>query len=205
MKQMKIIFSNEWRYTRVFFFDIEEIISSECSSNTEKWKIEYGFYPTIFGKMIVASVSKRLCYMAFVDDEEEALEVLKTRFNNAIFEDKQNNFHVSVLNAFHSRENKPLKILLKGTEFQLKVWRALLEIPFATLSTYSQIAKKVGTPKAYRAVGTAIGNNPISIFIPCHRVVRVSGDLGGYRWGLHRKKTLLDWEQSFEDMYEKRF
>lgn len=189
----------------LFSFEIEEILSSECNSNTEKWKIEYGFYPTIFGKMIVASVSKRLCYMAFVDDEEEALEVLKTRFNNAIFEDKQNNFHVSVLNAFHSRENKPLKILLKGTEFQLKVWRALLEIPFAALSTYSQIAKKVGAPKAYRAVGTAIGNNPISIFIPCHRVVRVSGDLGGYRWGLHRKKTLLDWEQSFEDMYEKRF
>lgn len=189
----------------LFSFEIEEIISSECNSNTEKWKIEYGFYPTIFGKMIVASVSKRLCYMAFVDDEEEALEVLKTRFNNAIFEDKQNNFHVSVLNAFHSRENKPLKILLKGTEFQLKVWRALLEIPFAALSTYSQIAKKVGTPKAYRAVGTAIGNNPISIFIPCHRVVRVSGDLGGYRWGLHRKKMLLDWEQSFEDMSEKRF
>jgi AraC family transcriptional regulator of adaptative response/methylated-DNA-[protein]-cysteine methyltransferase len=90
---------------------------------------------------------------------------------------------------------KPVVIIMKGTDFQKKVWDALREIPWGTTLTYADIAEAVGKPKAVRAVGTACGKNSIAFLIPCHRVVTSDGKLGGYRWGIERKKKMLEWEQ----------
>jgi AraC family transcriptional regulator, regulatory protein of adaptative response / methylated-DNA-[protein]-cysteine methyltransferase len=94
------------------------------------------------------------------------------------------------------REQKPLKLLVKGTNFQIQVWRALLKVQFGGMTTYQSVAEMIGRPTATRAVGTAVGNNPIGYLIPCHRVIRASGELGGYRWGVERKTAILGWEAS---------
>jgi len=93
-----------------------------------------------------------------------------------------------------SRPGRALALLVRGSNFQVKVWRALLELPFGSLATYGDIAGRIGAPGAARAVGTAVGANPIAWLIPCHRVIRESGALGGYRWGAERKTAMLGWE-----------
>ena len=95
-----------------------------------------------------------------------------------------------------TRSTQPLTLLVKGTNFQLQVWRALLHIPSGRLTTYQTIANIIERPKAVRSVGSAIGKNPIGYLIPCHRVIRSSGEMGGYRWGLDRKQAILGWEMS---------
>jgi AraC family transcriptional regulator of adaptative response/methylated-DNA-[protein]-cysteine methyltransferase len=95
--------------------------------------------------------------------------------------------------------SKTIALHVKGTEFQLKVWAALLEIPFGELSNYGEIAQQIGHSKASRAVGTAIGSNPIALLIPCHRVVQANGKLGGFKWGLERKAAIIAWEASYQD------
>ena len=92
--------------------------------------------------------------------------------------------------------NQPLVLFVKGTNFQIQVWRGLLRVPFAGLATYQSLANAIGRPTSARAVGNALGNNPVGYLIPCHRVIRESGELGGFRWGLERKKALLGWEAS---------
>ena len=136
--------------------------------------------------------------MGFSDNKETAFSELKNRFPNATFIEQTDEIQQDAL-KFHTNdwnEINSIKLHLKGTDFQLKVWEALLKIPTGNLTTYGDLAKAIEKPKASRAVGTAIGNNPIAFIIPCHRVIRSTGMLGGYMWGTTRKTALIGWEAS---------
>lgn len=134
--------------------------------------------------------------MAFEDDETKALNALKQHFSNAYFQQKLDLIQQHALFIFQNDWSKlgDIKLHLKGTDFQLKVWETLLKIPMGQLSTYGHIASKIGHAKASRAVGTAIGSNPVAYLIPCHRVIQSSGNIGGYMWGNTRKTAIIGWE-----------
>jgi AraC family transcriptional regulator of adaptative response/methylated-DNA-[protein]-cysteine methyltransferase len=134
--------------------------------------------------------------MAFEDDKKVAIQVLKKKFPNAQFIERRDEMQLNAQRVFRPdwKDLDEIKLHLFGTPFQLKVWEALLKIPTGSLSTYGAIAKEIETPKSSRAVGTAIGNNPVAYLIPCHRVIRSNGHLGGYMWGLNRKQALIAWE-----------
>ena len=134
--------------------------------------------------------------MAFEDNEEKALNNLTSKFPNASFQRKLDLIQQNALFIFqHDWSKLPeIKLHLKGTEFQLKVWETLLKIPMGQLSTYGNIAEQIGNANASRAVGTAIGSNPVAFLIPCHRVIQSSGNFGGYMWGNTRKTAIIGWE-----------
>jgi AraC family transcriptional regulator of adaptative response/methylated-DNA-[protein]-cysteine methyltransferase len=146
--------------------------------------------------VVVASTQKGVCYMAFEDDEEKALDDLKAKYSNAAFQRKLDLLQQNALFIFHNDWSKlpEIKLHLKGTDFQLKVWETLLKIPMGKLSTYGSIASQIGKPSAARAVGTAIGSNPVAFLIPCHRVIQSTGMFGGYMWGNTRKTAIIGWE-----------
>jgi AraC family transcriptional regulator of adaptative response/methylated-DNA-[protein]-cysteine methyltransferase len=178
---------------------IRSLISIETMGNDEmnaELHISYTFQKTDFGKIIVGSTDKGICYIAFTEDEEEAVKDLSKRFEAAIIERKQNSQHQQAVLFFNKDQNNlpEIKVHLKGTTFQVEVWKALLLLPFGSKSSYNKIAEQIGKPKASRAVGTAIGKNPIAFIIPCHRVVQTNGQLGGYMWGIERKAAILRWE-----------
>jgi len=178
---------------------IRSLISIATMDNDEmnsELHILYTFQKTDFGKIIVASTDKGICYIAFTEDEEKAEKDLSGRFNAAIIERKQNSQHQQAVLFFNKDQNNlpEIKVHLKGTAFQVEVWKALLLLPFGSKSSYNKIAEQIGKPKASRAVGTAIGKNPIAFIIPCHRVVQTNGQLGGYMWGIERKAAILRWE-----------
>jgi len=144
----------------------------------------------------VASTHIGICYMGFSEDQQHVLSDVKRRFVHAQFIKQTNAMHQNAIKIFHNdwQSLDTIKLHLKGTDFQLNVWQALLKIPDGQLSTYGTIAQSIGNPKASRAVGTAIGSNPISFLIPCHRVIQQSGALGGYMWGTTRKTAMIGWE-----------
>jgi AraC family transcriptional regulator of adaptative response/methylated-DNA-[protein]-cysteine methyltransferase len=160
--------------------------------------ISYNFFSSQFGKMVVASMSQGVCYVGYALSRESALEELRNRFPHGIFRRHKNKQHDHVKNLFAGKWEKGEKLLLylKGTPFQLKVWEALLKIRTGSLSTYSKIATSIGYPKAQRAVGTAIGRNPILYLIPCHRVISQTGKMGGFYWGIEKKIELLNAENA---------
>lgn len=153
----------------------------------------FGFSATPFGECCIAFSTDGICALTFPESHESAYADLEHRFPETDF--KQNDERVArfVHQIFDKRE-KPLLHPI-GTEFQLSIWNALQRIPAGKTTTYAQIAEAIGRPKAVRAVGTAIGANPIAYLIPCHRVIRSDGGLGGFRWGLECKKKLLEWEK----------
>jgi AraC family transcriptional regulator of adaptative response/methylated-DNA-[protein]-cysteine methyltransferase len=178
---------------------IRSLISIATMDNDEmnaELYISYTFQKTDFGKIIVASTDKGICYIAFTEDEENAVADLSKRFEAAIIERKQNSQHQQAVLFFNKDQNNlpEIKVHLKGTAFQVEVWKALLLLPFGSKTSYNKIAEQIGKPKASRAVGTAIGKNPIAFIIPCHRVVQTNGQLGGYMWGIERKAAILRWE-----------
>ena len=144
--------------------------------------INYSFLESHFGRILVASTEKGLCFIGFVDDEKKALDELKAHFPLAHIQKTPLPLHTQALEFFEKDISAPLHLHLHGTDFQLKVWEALLSIPRGHLRTYGKIAEQIGKTKAIRAVGTAIGSNPISLIIPCHRVVPSSGGTGNYHW-----------------------
>lgn len=175
------------------FVHIDEMTHSEYKN----LQIEYSFTSSPFGNVIIGSTAKGICYLAFEEDKEIALGELKNKFPNASFREHTNIMQQNALQIFQCDwTNLPeIKLHVKGTDFQLKVWESLLEIPFGKLSTYGKIAQELNNPNASRAVGTAIGNNPIAFLIPCHRVVQSTGRFEGYRWGTTRKTAMIGWEQ----------
>jgi len=179
------------------FIKIEGMSPSEYQNGGRGLEIDYSFAQTAFGNIIVASTPKGICHLMFHNSNEEGLNYLKSQFPNAGFTERSNSQHKKALQLFKQNpaSNEELKLHLKGTDFQLKVWSALLKIPFADLSTYGDLAKNIQQPNASRAVGTAIGSNPVAFLIPCHRVIRQSGELGGYMWGETRKRVILAYEQ----------
>jgi O-6-methylguanine DNA methyltransferase len=180
------------------FINIEGMTPGEYKNGGERLVINYSFAETPFGDIIVASTAKGICYMAFIEKngEPEALECLRRKLPNATYSRRLDIMQQNALFIFTQDWSmlREMKLHLKGTEFQLKVWEALLKIPMAKLTTYGDIANHIDAPKASRAVGTAIGDNPVAFLIPCHRVIRSSGELGGYHWGLARKAAIIGWE-----------
>jgi AraC family transcriptional regulator, regulatory protein of adaptative response / methylated-DNA-[protein]-cysteine methyltransferase len=151
--------------------------------------IRHGFHDTPLGEALFAVTERGLCHLAFVEDRPAALARLRKLWPKARLREDRAGTAAAAKAAF-SRKGK-LKLLLGGTPFQLKVWEALLRIPAGRAVRYADVARAVGHPSATRAVGTAIGANPIACLIPCHRVLQSTGAFGGYRWGLARKRVLL--------------
>ena len=178
------------------FVEIQRMTSEECKNKGESLTINYNFAKSVFGEILVASTHKGICYMGFSDDKQIAFSELEKRFPNAGFIHQMDDIQQIGLQFFTQdwRKIHTIKLHLKGTDFQLKIWEALLKIPLGNLTTYGQIAEIIQNPKAARAVGTAIGSNPIAFLIPCHRVIQSSGVFGGYMWGTTRKTAILGWE-----------
>jgi AraC family transcriptional regulator of adaptative response/methylated-DNA-[protein]-cysteine methyltransferase len=180
------------------FVKVEGMSPAEYKNGGKSLNINYSFSESPFGKVITASTEKGICYMAFENDTNKALGDLIFKFPNASFFEKQDEFQINALSIFNKDWTKlnTIKLHLKGTDFQLKVWESLLTIPMGKLSTYGNLAEKIGHSKASRAVGTAIGSNPVAFLIPCHRVIQSSGNIGSYRWGSERKQLIVGWESS---------
>lgn len=178
------------------FVTFEGMTPAEYKNGGKSLVINYSFAESPFGNLILASTTKGVCYMAFEDDEVKALHNLIRKFPNAAFERKidLNQQNASFIFQHDWSKLSQIKLHLKGTPFQLKVWESLLRIPMGRLSTYGTIAEKIGFPGASRAVGTAIGSNPVAFLIPCHRVIQSSGTFGGYMWGNTRKTAMIGWE-----------
>jgi AraC family transcriptional regulator of adaptative response/methylated-DNA-[protein]-cysteine methyltransferase len=166
-------------------------------SQSQKLTITYSFPDTPFGEALTASTPKGLCYMAFSENREQALTELKHLFPNAQYANRTDEYQQRALAVFTGDWGnlQPMILHLKGTEFQLNVWQMLLQIPAGTLTTYSNIAHQLNHPKASRPVGNAVGSNPVAFIIPCHRVIRSDGGLGGYHWGLECKTKMISWEK----------
>jgi AraC family transcriptional regulator of adaptative response/methylated-DNA-[protein]-cysteine methyltransferase len=178
------------------FVNIEGMTPAEYKNGGKNLEINFSFAESPFGNIIVASTQKGVCFMAFAEDEERGFEDLKHKFPNAAFSRKLDLAQQNALFIFQNDWSKlsEIKLHLKGTDFQLKVWETLLKIPMGQLSTYGSIAQKIEKPNASRAVGTAIGSNPVAFLIPCHRVIQSSGIFGGYMWGNTRKTAIIGWE-----------
>jgi AraC family transcriptional regulator of adaptative response/methylated-DNA-[protein]-cysteine methyltransferase len=178
------------------FISIEGMTPGEYKKGGEQLQINYSFAETPFGNIIVASTPKGVCHLAFADDEKEALQQLQLQFPNAQFRQVVDTIQQNALFIFTQdwKDLSKIKLHLKGTPFQIKVWEALLKIPMGDVSTYSGIANTINNPNASRAVGTAIGDNPVAFLIPCHRVIRSTGDFGQYHWGSIRKTAMIGWE-----------
>lgn len=181
------------------FIKVEGMTPGEYKNGGEQLAINYSFAESPFGTIIIASTQKGICYMAFVDeDEENALQELKSGFPNAKYRQLSDKIQQNALFIFTQDWNKihEIKLHLKGTPFQIKVWEALLRIPMGELSTYAGIAGKLDNPLASRAVGSAVGSNPVAFLIPCHRVIKANGEFGNYHWGSTRKNAMIGWEAS---------
>ncbi|WBX98555.1 bifunctional helix-turn-helix domain-containing protein/methylated-DNA--[protein]-cysteine S-methyltransferase [Chryseobacterium gambrini] len=180
------------------FVNIEGMSPAEYKNGGKSLNINYSFSESPFGKVIAASTEKGICYMAFETDHHKALGDLQAKFPNASFFERKDDFQSNALSIFSKdwTELNTIKLHLKGTDFQLKVWESLLTIPMGKLSTYGNLADKIGNPNASRAVGTAIGSNPVAFLIPCHRVIQSTGKIGGYMWGSERKQLIIGWESS---------
>jgi len=178
------------------FINLEGMTPAEYKNGGAALHINYSFAETPFGNVIVASTPKGICYMAFADDRDLAFMELQQQFPSAKYQQFADAMQQNALFIFRRdwSELAAIKLHLKGTAFQLKVWEALLKIPMGGLNTYGNIAQKIELPNASRAVGSAIGDNPVAFLIPCHRVIRSTGEFGQYHWGSTRKTAIIGWE-----------
>jgi AraC family transcriptional regulator of adaptative response/methylated-DNA-[protein]-cysteine methyltransferase len=177
------------------FVKIEGMTPGEFKNRGAGLDIRYGMYPTPFGNVFIASTRKGICRMVFYENEHEPLEKLTADYENAQLLSETDNCHLAALNIFNpSHSPAQMKLHLKGTSFQIKVWEALLKIPMGAVSTYGDIALQLNHQNAARAVGTAVGSNPVAYLIPCHRVIRKDGNFGEYMWGSARKTAIIGWE-----------
>ncbi len=163
--------------------------------------IKYGIHPSYFGECFIATTEIGICALFFIEEnniEPEMERIRKNWWNAEIMEDKDATRPLveSIFNGLLKKEQQEVKLVLKGTQFQLKVWEALIRIPVGSLVTYGLVARHIGMPKASRAIGNANANNPIGLLIPCHRVIRESGFIGGYRWATARKRAMIAWENA---------
>ena len=177
------------------FVTAEAVTPGEYKSRGAGVTIRYGIHPTPFGKCLIATTERGICHLSFVQNSEgNAIDQLVSDWQQAeMIEDYRSTMPLiePIFDLRYQHRGKPLHVHLRGTNFQLKVWEALLQIPAGEVTTYAQVAARIGNPAASRAVGTAVGHNPIAVLIPCHRVIRKVGDFGNYRYGALRKKALL--------------
>ncbi len=186
------------------FVTYEAMTPGEYKQKGAGIRVTYGIHPTPFGDCLIAVTDRGICRLNFLtaDTQDQMLTEFRNAWSAAILLEDQ------ALTASFTEEiftpgvaTKPLPLLLKGTNFQIKVWEALLQIPAGAVVSYETIARRIGSPNAVRAVGTACGQNGIGYLIPCHRVLQKVGGLGGYRWGLPRKQAILGWEAAKLDFF----
>ncbi len=181
------------------FVSLEAMTPGEFKSQGQGLQIKYGIHKSPFGEVFIATTQRGICHLIFFDqkqrqaDIDQALIEIKQKFIFSDLEQDQKSTQEFVEKIF-SLQQENLPLIVVGTNFQINVWKALLKIPSGQLSTYGAIAKQLENPKASRAVGSAVGANPISYIIPCHRVIASTGIIGNYRWGKTRKKAMLLWE-----------
>lgn len=183
-------------------FVVHEALSpGECKSGAAGLPITYGFTPSPFGTALLMMTSRGLCGLAFSDPDkggdEAAFEDMRRRWPHALYTRDDRAVQPLAQRVFEAqswRADQPLRVILIGTDFEVRVWEGLLSIPLGKTTTYSSLANALEKPKAARAVGAAVGRNPISFVVPCHRVLGKSGALTGYHWGLTRKRAMLGWE-----------
>lgn len=180
------------------FVSTEAVSPGEYKSQGEGVTIRYGIHPTPFGNCLIGTTEKGICHLGFVQTSEgDAIDNLVAEWKNArMIEDHKSTLPLIEPIFDLGGRGKPLNVHLRGTNFQLKVWEALLDIPAGAVTTYEGIAERIGKPGATRAVGSAVGHNPIAVLIPCHRVIRKVGEFGNYRYGALRKKALLAYESA---------
>ena len=181
------------------FVTHEAMSPGEWKAGGEGLTLAYGFHPSPFGAALVIASPRGLAGLAFADPSEEAsaLADMRARWPRAAFREDVPRTAPLARRIFDPslwRRDRPLRVILIGTDFELRVWETLLKIPMGRAATYSDIAAKVCSPKAARAVGAAVGKNPIAFVVPCHRVIGKTGNLTGYPWGLTRKRAMLGWE-----------
>ena len=181
------------------FVTHEAMSPGEWKSGGAGLTMSYGFHPSPFGTALVMTTHRGLAGLAFADpgEEEAALADMKGRWLKAdIVEDRPRTAELArrIFDTALWRADQPLRVVLIGTDFEIRVWETLLKIPMGRAMTYSDIATKVGAINAARAVGAAVGKNPLSFVVPCHRVLGRDGALTGYHWGLTRKRAMLGWE-----------
>lgn len=183
-------------------FVVHEAMSpGEWRTGGEGLEIRYGFHPSPFGVALVMMTKRGLCGLAFADAGEEslALKDMRSRWKNAHYlEDSAATADIAarIFQSDRWKPDTPLRVVLIGTDFEVRVWETLLKVPLGRAATYSDVARKIGKANAPRAVGAAVGKNPISFVVPCHRIVGSNGALTGYHWGLTRKRAMLGWEQA---------
>lgn len=203
------------------FVTHESMSPGEYKSGGEGLTIRYGFHPSPFGLALVMATERGLCGLAFADDgameaagldparpaasktgcpdigRAAALADMRHRWPRAAFEAAPAftaPYAARIFNPAEWRQDRPLRVFMIGTDFEVRVWERLLKIPLGRAATYGAVASDIGKPKAARAVGAAVGRNPISFVVPCHRVLGRTGALTGYHWGLTRKQAILGWE-----------
>jgi AraC family transcriptional regulator, regulatory protein of adaptative response / methylated-DNA-[protein]-cysteine methyltransferase len=175
------------------FVKIESMTPGAYKNAGSGLQINYSYHGTPYGNVLIASTDRGICHLAFCNNLFDGEQNLRTLFSHAELVQQPTSMHTKALDFFDLQQTSPqlLTLHLRGTPFQIKVWHALLSIPSGSLSSYGELACFIGHDKAHRAVGTAIGCNPISYIIPCHRVIQSSGVIGNYMWGPERKKLIL--------------
>ena len=181
------------------FVTHEAMSPGEWKAGGEGLTIIYGFHPCPFGMALVMTTPRGLAGLALADagKERSALKDMRARWPRARYVEDFAATAPTARRIFDPslwRKNQPLRVVMIGTDFEVRVWEKLLDIPMGHLTTYSELAARAGSPKAARAVGAAVGKNPICFVVPCHRVIGKSGELTGYHWGLTRKRAILGWE-----------
>lgn len=179
------------------FVTLEAVTPGQFKEQGRGLQIRYGKHPSPFGECIVGQTERGICFLEFMAGETEAekLQHLARRWPEARLHPDSPATSRTIGSIFSAMPGEaPLHLLVRGTNFQVSVWRALLDIPPGRVTTYAEVARRVGRPNATRAVGSAVGANPVAWLIPCHRVLRSDGRLGGYHWGTVRKQACLAWE-----------
>lgn len=180
------------------FTTLEGVTPQEYKEHGAGIRIEYGFHETPFGLSLIGVTERGICWLSFLQadsDPKVELELMKQHWHNSVFHQDQDLTSSFIEKIFYARaQSSKLHVFVKGTNFQLKVWEALLRVPLGSVTTYQGIAQSMGSPKAMQAVGSAIGANHIAYLIPCHRIIRKDGILGEYRWNSSRKKSIIGWE-----------
>ncbi len=181
------------------FVSCEAVTPGEYKHRGEGVTIEYGFHPTPFGECLLATTERGICALRFLStpSKQTALRELRDDWPAAEFvenDGETGGICRRIFSGAAKYAGAPFHLHLRGTNFQLKVWQALLTIPCGRLANYGDLAAKIGAPGASRAVGSAVGRNPVAYLIPCHRVIRSLGVIGDYRWGRERKQAIIGWE-----------
>jgi AraC family transcriptional regulator of adaptative response/methylated-DNA-[protein]-cysteine methyltransferase len=180
------------------FVSVDAVTPGEFKRGGLGLTIDYGMHDTPFGDCLIAVTDRGVCALGFLGAESDAVDDLRDRWPNATLRESPAATEPYAAAIFGDEDARagapPLRLHVRGTNFQLKVWEALLRIPAGRVSTYEEIAEAIGSPTATRAVGAAVGANPVAYLIPCHRVIRKTGAFGEYRWGAARKRAMLGWE-----------